>query len=194
MDWQAGRLLLPSLLLKAHLSSLSALDDTRLGFLWHSCWFQAFGDTGGFPGLRCSCGLMLPALGHSLLPCPLSSALTVALADSPFLPLPQSQVLCPFVLSTPISGICCLMPSGPGCPTTELSPGGTPFIPHFPPASTPSPGCCGVALLSSLFSFLFCFLSLWQGPTVRCILPDPPAPLASQRPPRRRWRQTCKDC
>ncbi|XP_051018628.1 uncharacterized protein C19orf47 homolog isoform X2 [Acomys russatus] len=31
-------------------------------------------------------------------------------------------------------------------------------------------------------------------PTVRCVLPGPPAPLASPRPPRRRWRQTCKDC
>ncbi|XP_049984981.1 uncharacterized protein C19orf47 homolog isoform X2 [Alexandromys fortis] len=33
-----------------------------------------------------------------------------------------------------------------------------------------------------------------KSPTVRCILPDPPAPLTSQRPPRRRWRRTCKDC
>ncbi|XP_076786588.1 uncharacterized protein C19orf47 homolog isoform X2 [Arvicanthis niloticus] len=33
-----------------------------------------------------------------------------------------------------------------------------------------------------------------KSPTVRCILSDPPAPLASQRPPRRRWRRTCKDC
>ncbi|XP_055450821.1 uncharacterized protein C19orf47 homolog isoform X2 [Psammomys obesus] len=33
-----------------------------------------------------------------------------------------------------------------------------------------------------------------KSPTVRCILPDPPAPLASQRPPRRRWRRACKDC
>ncbi|XP_040590417.1 uncharacterized protein C19orf47 homolog isoform X6 [Mesocricetus auratus] len=33
-----------------------------------------------------------------------------------------------------------------------------------------------------------------KSPTIRCILPDPPAPLTSQRPPRRRWRQPCKDC
>ncbi|XP_035313539.1 uncharacterized protein C19orf47 homolog isoform X2 [Cricetulus griseus] len=33
-----------------------------------------------------------------------------------------------------------------------------------------------------------------KSPTVRCILPDPPAPMTSPRPPRRRWRQTCKDC
>ncbi|XP_045387945.1 uncharacterized protein C19orf47 homolog isoform X7 [Lemur catta] len=33
-----------------------------------------------------------------------------------------------------------------------------------------------------------------KSPTVRCVLPDPPAPLASQRPPRRRWRRACRDC
>ncbi|XP_012316832.1 uncharacterized protein C19orf47 homolog isoform X4 [Aotus nancymaae] len=30
-----------------------------------------------------------------------------------------------------------------------------------------------------------------KSPTVRCILPDPPVPPASQRPPRRRWRRAC---
>ncbi|XP_036202834.1 uncharacterized protein C19orf47 homolog isoform X2 [Myotis myotis] len=30
-----------------------------------------------------------------------------------------------------------------------------------------------------------------KSPTVRCILPDPPAPPASQRPPRRQWRRAC---
>ncbi|XP_008852216.1 uncharacterized protein C19orf47 homolog isoform X2 [Nannospalax galili] len=33
-----------------------------------------------------------------------------------------------------------------------------------------------------------------KSPTVRCVLPNPPAPLASQRPPRRRWRRACRDC
>ncbi|XP_028637467.1 uncharacterized protein C19orf47 homolog isoform X3 [Grammomys surdaster] len=33
-----------------------------------------------------------------------------------------------------------------------------------------------------------------KSPTVRCVLPDPPALLASQRPRRRRWRRACKDC
>ncbi|XP_030153118.1 uncharacterized protein C19orf47 homolog isoform X2 [Lynx canadensis] len=32
-----------------------------------------------------------------------------------------------------------------------------------------------------------------KSPTVRCVLPDPPAPPASQRP-RRRWRRACRDC
>ncbi|XP_077839005.1 uncharacterized protein C19orf47 homolog isoform X16 [Macaca mulatta] len=30
-----------------------------------------------------------------------------------------------------------------------------------------------------------------KSPTVRCVLPDPPVPPASQRPPRRRWRRAC---
>nr|XP_005000016.1 uncharacterized protein C19orf47 homolog isoform X2 [Cavia porcellus] len=30
--------------------------------------------------------------------------------------------------------------------------------------------------------------------TVCCVLPDPPAPPASQRPPRRQWRRACRDC
>ncbi|XP_023564031.1 uncharacterized protein C19orf47 homolog isoform X2 [Octodon degus] len=33
-----------------------------------------------------------------------------------------------------------------------------------------------------------------KSPTVRCVLPDPPAPPASQRPARRRWRRACRDC
>ncbi|XP_020022534.2 uncharacterized protein C19orf47 homolog isoform X5 [Castor canadensis] len=33
-----------------------------------------------------------------------------------------------------------------------------------------------------------------KSPTVRCVLPDPPAPPISQRPPRRRWRRACRDC
>ncbi|XP_013365111.1 PREDICTED: uncharacterized protein C19orf47 homolog isoform X4 [Chinchilla lanigera] len=33
-----------------------------------------------------------------------------------------------------------------------------------------------------------------KSPTVRCVLPDPPAPPASQRPPRRRWRGARRDC
>ncbi|XP_022441350.1 uncharacterized protein C19orf47 homolog isoform X6 [Delphinapterus leucas] len=34
-----------------------------------------------------------------------------------------------------------------------------------------------------------------KSPTVRCVLPDPPAPPSSQRPPRRRrWRRACRDC
>ncbi|XP_032984630.1 uncharacterized protein C19orf47 homolog isoform X3 [Rhinolophus ferrumequinum] len=32
-----------------------------------------------------------------------------------------------------------------------------------------------------------------KSPMVRCILPDPPAPPASQRPPRRQWRRACRD-
>ncbi|XP_066098215.1 uncharacterized protein C19orf47 homolog isoform X4 [Saccopteryx bilineata] len=32
-----------------------------------------------------------------------------------------------------------------------------------------------------------------KSPTVRCVLPDPPAPAASQRPPRRQWRRACRD-
>ncbi|XP_019485292.1 PREDICTED: uncharacterized protein C19orf47 homolog isoform X2 [Hipposideros armiger] len=32
-----------------------------------------------------------------------------------------------------------------------------------------------------------------KSPTVRCVLPDPPAPPASQRPPRRQWRRVCRD-
>ncbi|KAM5297814.1 uncharacterized protein C19orf47 homolog isoform 2-T3 [Glossophaga mutica] len=33
-----------------------------------------------------------------------------------------------------------------------------------------------------------------KSPTVRCVLPGPPAPPASQRLPRRQWRQARKDC
>ncbi|XP_066204649.1 uncharacterized protein C19orf47 homolog isoform X4 [Saccopteryx leptura] len=33
-----------------------------------------------------------------------------------------------------------------------------------------------------------------KSPTVRCVLPDPPASAASQRPPRRQWRRACRDC
>uniref|UniRef100_G3SVC7 Chromosome 19 open reading frame 47 n=1 Tax=Loxodonta africana TaxID=9785 RepID=G3SVC7_LOXAF len=33
-----------------------------------------------------------------------------------------------------------------------------------------------------------------KSPTVRRILPGPPEPPASQRPPRRRWRRACRDC
>uniref|UniRef100_A0A452SX25 Chromosome 19 open reading frame 47 n=1 Tax=Ursus americanus TaxID=9643 RepID=A0A452SX25_URSAM len=33
-----------------------------------------------------------------------------------------------------------------------------------------------------------------KSPTVCCVLPDPPAPPVSQRPPRRRWRRACRDC
>ncbi|XP_036087549.1 uncharacterized protein C19orf47 homolog isoform X3 [Rousettus aegyptiacus] len=33
-----------------------------------------------------------------------------------------------------------------------------------------------------------------KSPTVRCVLPDPPAPPATQRPPRRQWRRACRDC
>lgn len=33
-----------------------------------------------------------------------------------------------------------------------------------------------------------------QSLTVCCVLPDPPAPPASQRPPRRQWRRACRDC
>lgn len=155
----------------------------------HSCWFQALGYTGISPGFGCSCGLTLPALGPSLSALhPLCTSRGLGRFSSST--SPQSQVPCPFHATT--SSICCLMSSCPGCPTRDvtwrhpLCPAlWLPFLP-LPPAV--------VSLFSSLFSFLFCFLSLWQGPTVRCILPDPPAPLTSQRPPRRRWRRTCKDC
>ncbi|XP_035867809.1 uncharacterized protein C19orf47 homolog isoform X2 [Phyllostomus discolor] len=33
-----------------------------------------------------------------------------------------------------------------------------------------------------------------KSPTVRCVLPGPPAPVASQRPPRRQWRGARRDC
>lgn len=133
-----------------------------------------------------------PSLMSSLL-----SSLAVALAEPTFLPLPSARGPLPLLYS-PSSPEHGLLPQTPAYqpslpPSTEwVSPGGPPF-PHSPLTSLiPLRLCCDFSLsLSSLCSFLFYFLSPWQGPTVCCVLPDPPVPPASQRPPRRRWRRAC---
>lgn len=136
---------------RAHLSSLPALDDTKLGSFQHSCWFQALEYTGISPGFGRSCGPTLPALGPSL-----SALRPLCTGRFSFSISPQSQVPCPFHAAHPHQQHLLPVSSCPGCPTTDVSPGGTPFaLPCGFPFS-PFPPCCSVSLFFTLFiSLLF---------------------------------------
>lgn len=155
--------------------------------LWCWCWTEALRPHTGFPGLGGRYSLALPALGLSLPSCPVLCSLAVALAGPTFSVSQAPSALSP-TDPFPHSSFRVLPLPPEGCLLGLLAP-------HTPASLTPSlPRCYNVTLLSSPCSFLFCFLSLWQGLTVCCVLPDPPAPPASQRPPRRQWRRACRDC
>lgn len=102
----------------------------------------------------------MPALGLPFFPdlCPLCS--NCGLGIVPFSTSSQSQGPCLFHVVYPDGSICCLRPSCCDCPTTKVSPGGTPFsppVPSLPLLPLPCLLCCHSPSLHSFhFSSVFC--------------------------------------